>query len=128
MEDWIRGSGDPQARLRKRLEDDTSFSDSSLYDSMYIGASALQIMRGVAKTRDISAVMAKMIAEIEMEIRACTTQLLGHSDPGSQEARQLHFKARVAAGILSMLNRYIVDGQKAADKINRTDPDTDPEN
>ena len=128
MEDWIRGSGDPQARLRKRIEDDTSFGDTELYDSMYIGISALQIMRGVAKTREISAVMAKMIAEVEMDIRVATTQLLGHTDPGSPEARQLHFKARVAAGILSMLNRYIIDGQKAGDVINRTDSSTDPEN
>ncbi len=128
MEDWIRGSGDPQARLRKRIEDDTSFSDTELYDAMYIGISALQIMRGVAKTREISAVMAKMIAEVEMDIRDSTTQLLGHTDPGSPEARQLHFKARVAAGILSMLNRYIIDGQKAGDVINRTDSSTDPEN
>jgi hypothetical protein len=119
--DWFRGTGEQQrANLRNAILAGDQRDDGLLYDQMFIGVAAYRIMQGIATTEGVAKVVAQMIADCEIAIRAQTMVILAQNDPASAEARTAHFEARVAARMVGLLNDYVARGAQAQDTINNT--------
>lgn len=109
--------GNPIANARK-LVSATDKPDSQVWDRIYVGGAALQLMQGTASIPDIQLVIATVIAQCEMDIQEETRRLLTESDPSSEAARDAHFNARIAVGIVNRLNQMVRDSVALADIIN----------
>jgi hypothetical protein len=123
--EWWKGTGDEQRRdLSEAISEDSrgEYDESILFAKMSLGVAAYRLMRGLATLQQGNLVLATMIADCEIKVQECTSQLLQLTDPSTPEARQLHFIARVHAGIIGKLNEYVSAGAVAAETINGADP------
>jgi hypothetical protein len=119
--DWFRGTGDQQrVQLREAILAGEKRDDAMLFDQMFVGVAAYRIMQGVGSGEHAAKVMAQMIADCEIAIRAQTMTILAQNDPASPEARTAHFEARVAARLVGLLNDYVSRGAQAQNTINNT--------
>lgn len=116
--------GNPVAQARKLVEASDK-ADSQVWDRIYVGGAALQLMQGIAHRNDIKLVIATVIAQCEMDIQEETRNLLFQSDPSSPEAREAHFNARVAVGIVNRLNQMVRDSVALGEIVNDTDRGND---
>lgn len=117
---WFHGTGEDQRlQLRREIQEGSVTGDQALFDNMFIGVTALQLMRGVMDFKQAPLVLAQMVADCELEIRQESMTMLGEFDSGSPAARAAHFNARVAAGIIGRLNEYIRRGQAAEEYVNQ---------
>lgn len=115
---WVRGTGGERARIEQALDEDLRNGRDATFRTLYIGQAALRLMRGIAVKGDVESVMLRLISDLELEVQECATALFGSNDLHSEQARDAHFKGRVAASILHRLNICIASGQEAADSIN----------
>lgn len=96
----------------------------SLYNRMAIGIAAEKLMAGVASVDDIANVMRRVIEQAERDAMEGVRDLLGCPDLLSAEARETHFRARVAASTLTYINELIRSGQKAGAELTENQEDT----
>lgn len=92
--------------------------DRMLYQRMHLGDIALRVMQGIASHNEAVEVVAAMIASCEVEVSKNTKQLVQLESLDCDEARLLHFEARVAASILTRFNKMIRDGIVAGQQLN----------
>lgn len=117
--EWWRGTGEDQrVALREAIANHEAKDDGRLFDLMFIGRTAYRAMQGVGENKDVAKLVAQMIADCEIEIRASSMLLMAETDPGSEAARKAHFNARVAARMVGLLNDYVSRGYEAQDSIN----------
>lgn len=118
--DWYKGTGEEQrSSLRTAVQAAEKRDDSLLFDAMFVGVAAYRIMRGTRVAPDsVCGLLAQMIADCEITIREHSMVMLAETDPASPAAREAHFKARVAASMVGMLNDYVTRGATAQDAIN----------
>lgn len=89
-----------------------------VWDRIYVGGAALKLMQGIASIPDIQLVIATVIAQCDMDVQEETVKFLSESDPTSPAARDAHFNARVAVGIVNRLNQLVRDSVVLAAHIN----------
>ncbi len=104
--------------IRHRVSVALSDIDSSdLRHEFITGLAAGRIVDKTAEIADYKTVVAEVLATCETRVRDNMLILLGEADPTSKAARDAHYEARVAGGILSMFNDLIQVGIEAARKI-----------
>lgn len=119
--EWWRGTGlETRPAGRQALEQEVAAgSEGLLHDQMFIGVAAYKIIRGAKQQPEaVAALLAQMVVDCEAKIRAHTRELLQAIDPGSEPARKAHFEARVAAGIVGLLNDYVRQAETAERTFN----------
>lgn len=92
--------------------------DAELWGRMYVGSAALRLMQGIASREDITMVMARMVAQCEMDVQQSCTEFIQATDPDSPAARKAHFEARVSAAIVGRINQFVQDAQAAEREYN----------
>ncbi len=97
---------------------ESSKPDSILWDRVYVGSAALKLMNGVASREDITQVMARVVAQCELDIQQSCKEFIAEVDPGSPKARKAHFEARVSASIVGRLNQMVADAVAAEAEYN----------
>ena len=113
-DDWVRGN---QLELGRRVADADPNGDRALWSMLYLGQSAIRLMKGVADRKDISQVLGYVIAQCEQDVQAGARALLAMPDTESKEYRELHFNTRVSAAILGRLNQLVEAGMQAAAEL-----------
>lgn len=116
MTDTLDGFRDSSLSLARKVE--SLKPDDFLWHRLYLGNAASKLMQGIAERSEIAKVMAVVIAQCEYEVQSNCMKLLKNNDPDSPAAREAHFNARVASGILGKINHLIRDGETAAQEIN----------
>lgn len=112
--------GNPIATARKIVQA-TDKPDAQVWDRIYVGGAALNLMQGIATIPEIQLVIATVIAQCDMDVQESTRQFLAQPDPSSEEARKHHFNARVSVGIINRLNQMVRDAAQLGAMVN--DPD-----
>lgn len=110
-----RGTGMP--RQAPADEDVASSRTEGLHQRMLTGIAAQRLMAGVAEVEEVGKVLQAVVARAEREAHEGMADLLGMPDLSSEEARQTHFNAKVAAQTLTYLNDLIRDGTRAAQTL-----------
>ena len=111
LPDWVRGE---RHDLARHIVDEARANHDALFQTMYVGHAALRIMRGAGQRGDAEAVLAALIAELEIEIQNCASDLLAATDLSAAQVSEVHFRGRVAASILHRFNTLISAGRQAA--------------
>lgn len=88
--------------------------NGELFQRMYLGDIALSIMQGLGTNESARELIANLIAYSEQEVQRLATHLVRMESLDSEEARRLHFEARVSAAILGRINQFVRDGHAAA--------------
>ena len=117
----VRDSRDASLRLGRAIEAADPGEDTEIWDRMYLGQAAQKIMLGVSTQQDMGRILSNMIAQCEIDCQEASRVFIAQMDPASPVAREAHYRARIAAGILGKLNGFIRDGLTAADIINDSD-------
>lgn len=113
-------SGNP-IELRNRIAQamDNGPKDLTLlFDRAYVGQAAVKLADGIATKAEICTVMAELIVRCENDVRDKTKAMLAIGDTTSQKYVQLHYEARVAAGVISYVNQLVSEGIQAGQLIN----------
>lgn len=121
--EWWRGTGeDDRIQLRRDIEEAArSDPNSDRFDRLMVGSGAYALMRSATtRPETVVAVFSQIVADIELRIRNETKAMLQCADAGSPEAREHHFKARVAGAMIGLLNELIRIGDEAKDQLNNT--------
>ena len=119
LPDWVRGE---RHDLARHIVDEARANRDALFQTMYVGQAALRIMRGAGQRGDAEAVLAALIADLEIEIQNCASDLLAAADLAHAGVRETHFRGRVAASILHRFNTLIAAGRQAV-AIHQEDQD-----
>lgn len=88
--------------------------NGELFQRMYLGDIALAIMQGLGNNESARELVANLIAYSEQEVKQLAARLVKLESLDSEEARRLHFEARVSASILGRINQFVRDGHAAA--------------
>lgn len=88
--------------------------NGELFQRMYLGDIALSIMQGIGTNESARELVANLIAYSEQEVQQLAARLVREESLDSDEARKLHFEARVSASILGRINQFVRDGHAAA--------------
>lgn len=88
--------------------------NGELFQKMYLGDIALSIMQGLGTDAGARELVANLIAWCEQDVQQMATKLVRLENLDSEEARSLHFEARVSAAILGRINQFVRDGHSAA--------------
>lgn len=88
--------------------------NGELFQRMYLGDIALSIMQGLGNNDSARELVANLIAYSEQEVQQLAARLVKLDSLDCEEARQLHFDARVSAAILGRINQFVRDGHAAA--------------
>lgn len=88
--------------------------NGELFQRMYLGDIALSIMQGIGTNESARELVANLIAYSEQEVQQLAAQLVKLDTLDTDEARHLHFEARVSAAILGRINQFVRDGHHAA--------------
>jgi len=110
-------------QVMKKTDDDRAEKGDTLRQYI-LGVAAGKLMAGVASKDEVSRVMAEMVLRCEAIIRENYSKLLVLPDLTSQEAVALHFEARVAGGIITMLNEMVHAGRTAIEIMEQDRPDS----
>lgn len=113
-DDWVRGN---QLELGRRIADADPNGDRALWSMLYLGQSAIRLMKGLADLKDISQVMGYVVAQCEQDVQAGARALLAEPDTTSKRYQELHFNTRVSAAILGRLNQLVEAGMQAASEL-----------
>lgn len=87
------------------------------YRRMLLGVAAEKAQAGMAEGNDNSQVLGALISHAEDDAMAAMRELLSIDDLSSAPAREAHYAARVAAGVVSYVNDMIRDGIRASIEI-----------
>lgn len=121
--EWWRGSSDDDRLALRRDVEEAARNDPTgdRFDRLMVGTGAYTLMRSaITRPESVVAVFSQIVADIELRIRSETKAMLDCPDAGSTEAREHHFKARVAGAMIGLLNELIRIGDEAKDQINNT--------
>lgn len=88
--------------------------NGELFQRMYLGDIALAIMQGLGNNDSARELVANLIAYSEQEVQQLAARLVKLQSLDCEEAKQLHFEARVSASILGRINQFVRDGHTAA--------------
>lgn len=88
--------------------------NGELFQRMYLGDIALAIMQGLGNNETARELVANLIAYSEQEVQQLAANLVRLDSLDSEQARRLHFDARVSAAILGRINQFVRDGHAAA--------------
>lgn len=91
-----------------------SSEDGELFQRMYLGDIALSIMQGMGTDGGARELVANLIALSEQDVQQLAARLVKLPSLDCEEARKLHFEARVSAAILGRINQFVRDGHSAA--------------
>ena len=119
--EWWRGTGeDDRIALRREIEEAAQKDpNSDRFDRLMVGQAAYTLMQSaITRPESIVALFSQIVADIELRIRNETKAMLECSDPASVEAREHHFKARVAGAMIGLLNEMIRIGDEAKNQLN----------
>lgn len=106
----------------KVISEDAGQEQQLQFDRIFLGSAALKLMRGVASKREVGLVMGSLIAQCEADLQQSLCELLAEADVTSKKAQELHFDARVSAGIINRLNQMVHDAAEAGEEFNGTRP------
>lgn len=109
-----RGTG---AARQPEPDDAPDSRTEGLHERMLTGIAAQRLMTGIAELDDVGRVMQSVVDRAEREAHEGMTELLGMADPGAEEARLVHFNAKVAAQTLTYLNDLIRSGRRATQDL-----------
>lgn len=113
-DDWVRGN---QLELGRRIADADPNGASALWSMLYLGQSAVRLMKGIGDRKDIGQVMGYIIAQCELDVQRGARDMLSIEDTTSKQYRDLHFNTRVSAAILGRLNQLVEAGMNAASEL-----------
>jgi len=113
-DDWVRGN---QLELGRRIAEADPSGERALWDNLYLGQSAIRLMKGIATTPEIAKVMGAIIAQCEMDVQRGARELLAIEGTTSPTYRKLHFDTRVSAAILGRLNQLVERGVAASAEL-----------
>lgn len=114
-DDWVRGN---QLDLGRRVADADPSGDRVLWSMLYLGQSAVRLMKGIADAKDIGQVMGYIVAQCEQDVQSGARAMLAIEDTTSKEYRDLHFNTRVSAAIIGRLNQLVENGMRAGQELN----------
>lgn len=121
---WIQGSGeDDRITLARRLQDEANAEvidpNPARFERLLVGNVARDVLAGAAANPQlVGKLLAQLVADCEMNIRDAMEKLLTLTDPSGEEARDLHFKARVARSLVNVLRQYVSLAEEAHDQLN----------
>lgn len=90
-----------------------------------LGIQTEKAMLGIASISEAQAVCASVIDGCEAQAMGAMRELLACDDLSSPEARVAHYRARVAAGMLTLLNDFVTAGNSAAQQLAEEQTDGD---
>jgi hypothetical protein len=121
---WFQGSGeDDRIAAARQLVDDARLDqfdpNPARFEKLLVGNAAREVLAGaICRPESTAKLLSQMIADIERDAQRKTEALLEQCDLNTQEAKELHFKARVDRAMIALLRKYTVMGDESHDQLN----------
>ena len=121
---WLSGTGedDRVAAARELLQagrEELSDPNPARFEKLLVGNAARDILAGVVcRPESAAKLLSQLVADCEMNMQLSMDRLIGADDPGTPEARQDHFNARVARAMVNLLRKYVEQGEEAHQQLN----------
>ena len=121
---WFQGTGEDDRvaaaqGLLRDARDAQNDPNPTRFEKLLVGRAAYDILRGAeANPQLVSKLLAQMIADCEADVQKQVTNLLGTADLTRQDAKDSHFRARVAKAMIALLHKYVQLGEEAQDQLN----------
>lgn len=122
--EWYAGTGeDDRVAAARQLVDDARLDqfdpNPARFEKLLVGTAARDVLAGaLVRPESVTKLLSQMIADVERDAQRQMERLLECPDPGSVEAKEAHFKARVDRAMVALLHKYVVLGEEAHDQLN----------